>query len=817
MLSSIVLSVATVTAVGKSIVGAREAYGRLSASFASQTDLVVTSRAGEGISPDAVSRVAETAGVKSVSPVSRNATIMYVKNQRLRVVAVGVKPENASQSYDIVAGHGLSDKLDLLIDEQLARELAVQPGDLVKLLTPRGMARLTIAGIVRSRGLAALGGTTIVFMPLDQVPSLFRRARSIDSLEVTVDGSDPVNSVENSLRKSLATAFPSLEVRHPDSDELLGMDTLRTIETGLKLASMLAFVIGMFMVLNAFLINLGERRRHVALLRIVGASRGQVLATVLLEAIVLGLGGTVIGLPVGAGLCWVLDRVLSVALSIPIETSSSFDPTMAWSAIAIGVIGTLAAALYPAWRATRIHPLEALTPSIADEHTRSPRWCLAVAALLLTLSVAGWAAADRYPDLPQLTYLASATFLLGLIFAIPPLLSPLARLAAGVLQPWIGLPADLARRQVISRPLRSTMTVGIVLVGLTSGIAIGNTVRIHISNVDSWWARNYVHSFYLRALLPDLSMATSSVEPPDLRKELTSISGVTGVETLRLLSVTADDQRVILFVRDYGPMPEVHLALVEGTPSEVLQGIRQGGVVVGSVFAYRHDLHLGAELALATEKGPQPVKVVGISSEYIAGGNVIHMDRVAANRLYHADGADVYAISVVPGSAAAVEPQLRAIAEESGLMLLSLAEMTSKVDRMMTGVTASLWGVLIVGLLIMAFGVATTISMNVLEQMRELSLLRIVGSSSSQIIAVVISQAWIVLLLGAVPAVFAGLWICYVTNRSSLAISGYLPAFYVDVPMVVGAIAAAALMVLLAALGPARRVAYAEPLLINYE
>src|SRR5262249_23681068 len=154
--------------------------------------------------------------------------------------------------------------------------------------------------VVRTGGIAAVGGTTGIILPLAEVPRLFRRVKSIDSLEIGLAEGASGDGVKLALEQMLRAQYPDLDGRLPESEELLALETLRSIETGLRMASSLAFVVAVFMVLNAFFISLGERRRQLALLRTVGASRSQVLAMVLSEAVLFGIVATLIGIPLGA-------------------------------------------------------------------------------------------------------------------------------------------------------------------------------------------------------------------------------------------------------------------------------------------------------------------------------------------------------------------------------------------------------------------------------------------------------------------------------------------------------------------------------------
>ena len=159
----------------------------------------------------------------------------------------------------------------------------------------------------------------------------------------------------------------------------------------------------------------------------------------------------------------------------------------------------------------------------------------------------------------------------------------------------------------------------------------------------------------------------------------------------------------------------------------------------------------------------------------------------------------------------AVEDSLREICDGQGMLLQSYADLTRTIEGMMAGVVGSLWGLLVLGLIVAAFGVANTLGMNVLEQTRELGLLRVVAMTPGQVRKTIVAQAAMLGILGVVPGLLAGVGMAYFMNLATMPALGHPVVFKLHPWLLVGCLSTALVMVLLAAWIPAERAARLQP------
>jgi putative ABC transport system permease protein len=187
------------------------------------------------------------------------------------------------------------------------------------------------------------------------------------------------------------------------------------------------------------------------------------------------------------------------------------------------------------------------------------------------------------------------------------------------------------------------------------------------------------------------------------------------------------------------------------------------------------------------------------------GGRTIHMEREIARKQLGLDGVDAYIIKAEPDKLPQVRAELEDIAKRNGILVQSSEDIQKSIDVMMSGVVAALWAMVVLLLMVSAVGVTNTLTINVLEQTREIGLLRIVAMTRSQVRRTIFSQAMIVALLALVPGILAGVAVAYLINLSMLPVTGHVVDFTIRPTLLFGGLVIGILVVSLAAWFPANR------------
>jgi putative ABC transport system permease protein len=323
-----------------------------------------------------------------------------------------------------------------------------------------------------------------------------------------------------------------------------------------------------------------------------------------------------------------------------------------------------------------------------------------------------------------------------------------------------------------------------------------------------------VGDFFVRAMMPDASTETQTV-PSEIGDQIRQIRGVTGVDSIQFVTnVEAADHSIVIVAREFNDPSDLALDLYQSDPAKVHQGLMAGEVVVGTVLAR----HAGVGIGDTIKLGEKKVRVAGMVIDYLVGGWIVYMRQADLERAFDIQGVSAFIIKTVPSRRDEVGAELDKLCKDNGLMLQSFSELTAHVDRLVGGVVGGLWAMLVLGFVVAALGLANTLTMSVLEQTRELALLRVVAMTRRQMRKMVLAEAAIIGLIGLGLGLFFGLIMAFAVSRSMMPLLGYPVPFVLHPLFLVGCFIAGLGLVLVAALLPAERAARLDLLIaLQYE
>lgn len=811
---SIVIGVAAVVSVAMATSSTRSAYRKMFSTVTGRATFEVVPAGQPLFDQEVVAKVAAIPGVEAAVPVFQQHTVMYVGDSKdgVRAVLMGVDVAKHKEvlEYDVVSGKGLESDEGALVDQQLAQSLGLKPGSEIRFLDKVDSPPLPVGGIYSSRNGATSPMGGVVFLPIDIVQELFRREGRISMIQVVIAGAADEQQVEAGITAVLPTG---VSVRKPVARTHLVDETLFSSEQGLKLSTGFSLLMAVFIILNTFLMSVGERRQQLAIMRAVGATERQIASLLYAEAMLLGAVGTALGIPLGLlgarFLTQALGKILQVELPPP-EISS-------WPlflAVLFGLGVSLMGAVLPARRAAQLSPMEALRAvaqtDLEGSSTRSIVFggCLiGMATVVLVFLLRG--------ELPN--YLAvpnAVAILLGIVLVIPLLIGPLSAAAVALLRPLLGVEAKLAHRQVLRHRSRSVLTVGVLFVAASTGMGMASTVLDSVRDVRNWYEQSFQEDFFIRAMMPDMSTGLSADLPDSIAQEIKQVPGLTALDTARFMSGEVKDGdnlvSVVFIIRDYAEGAARFFDLDGEQIGDVSRKMAAGEVVIGTVLSQRIGVDVGQRITLETAQGAKEVTVAALTNEYMVGGLAVYLDRKVGKELLNVEGTDAFIIRTTPDQRAQVEQQLQKIADGHGVLLYSFAEVRQMIEGMIIGIEGCLWGVIVLGFVIATFGVVNTLTMNVLEQTREIGLLRVVAMTRNQVRKTIFGQAALVGLLGLLPGTLAGIIVSYINHLASMPATGHPVPFGFHPIMLSVSFVVGLLLVVLAAWFPAERAARLE-------
>ncbi|MCZ6698652.1 MAG: FtsX-like permease family protein, partial [Planctomycetota bacterium] len=274
---------------------------------------------------------------------------------------------------------------------------------------------------------------------------------------------------------------------------------------------------------------------------------------------------------------------------------------------------------------------------------------------------------------------------------------------------------------------------------------------------------------------------------------------------INFIPIQAGGQSVILIQKTFDLEAPIMIDLEGGETERVQNALAEGEVVIGTTLGQRTGLGVGDDITLQTRIGPRDVRIAAFATEYTAGGMVIYMDRARSRQLFSTQGVHVYAIAAREGRADHVTGPLRAVCNRHGCMLESRADFRKMIDDSMSGVVGAEWMLMALGFIVASLGIVNTLTMNVLEQTREIGLLRAIAMKRGQVRNMVFTQALLIGVMSLPPGVVGGLTFAYLLHVSNYPLIGVRYDFSLQWPLLCGCLAAALIITVMAAMFPARR------------
>jgi putative ABC transport system permease protein len=658
-------------------------------------------------------------------------------------------PSPGGVGLEIVDGeepHGLH---EILLDNKTAEKAGYEVGDTVKVLLPRGTAefKAELVGILGYPEGGSLNGATLTLWDTASAQELFQDGADVYN-DVWVTAEDGVSQVE--LRDAVAPVLPDdVEAVTGDqaaddaADQLL--EAISFITTFLLVFAAIALVVGAFIIVNTFSILVAQRSRELALLRALGASRRQVTWSVQLEAFVLGMLGSTIGLGLGVLLA-VLLRVLFEQFGLDLSGQPLvFSPRTVIACYVVGVFVTMAAAYFPARRVGRIAPVQALSDDIALPET-SIRRRLIIGVLLIAGGLVSLVFGLAL-DVPQPLVFVGAGLLgvlLGVAAASPVISRPFLALAAAVYRRLFGTVGTLAGQNSVRNPRRTSATASALMIGLALAgtmVVIADSAKASTdAAIEDAFVGDYV-----------VSNVFSGEFNSAIADEMAAVDGVDKVVRMRFQFLLVDDDQDFATALDPSAVGDLNLKVVQGSGD-----MRDRTVLVQQFYADEQGLDVGDSVDVEVPAGKQSWEVVGI----VEDTPILFTGMVTTLATFEAAGfepADNALIVYEEDGATGVKKALDEVVEKLPVVTVLdqeefAAERRASIDLFLRIIFA----LLALALIIAVLGIVNTLALSVIERTREVGLLRAIGLSRRQLRRMIRLESIVISMLGAVLGVTLG-------------------------------------------------------------
>jgi len=825
-LFGIILGVAGLFAIGNTNQAAMRSINQLFEDTAGKANLIlVNANPEEGFRETLLYQIEKIPGIQAAAPSLHIVTALTQEAQPAAfsmnmfgtstagLMLYGIDPflDPILRAYNLASGKFLSGDLDaneIVLVESFANENNLQVGDWVEIVAAAEPVRLRLVGVISKEGPGQLNNGAFGVIPLTRAQKIFDRPGEIDQLDLVASAAYQDSASLENLKQALQNwGGETYSILYPASQGKRQAQMLQSYQIGLNLLSGMALFVGAFLIFNTFSMTVVERTREFGMLRSIGMTRRQITLLVLLEACILGLIGSGLGLAVGFILAQGLAGIMEVLMQQDIQ-GIGLDSGILVVSVLVGVLVTLAASLLPSMQAGRISPLEALRAraQAREQWVIRHGWKAGLVMLVLSVLILLW---NPFPNDTQfrLGTLMIITLFLGGTLVIPITTGSWERFTRPIIRLLYGSVGRLGSANIQRSRLRTMLTVAALMVGVAMVVVVWVMTGSFKSDLEAW-LEGYIGG--------DLYITSSLNLSQDLQTRLEALPQVFAATPIRYFEVqwvTPEKRKESITFMAINPGSHVRVTrfLFDNTtfdPEESLQRLAGGGnLFISSVIAEKYRLKENDSILLETRLGLQAFSVAGIIVDYYNQGLVIAGDWNDMRRYFRYNDANTIMLKAVPG---ADLDNLRdridtLYGSREKLSIISNKDIKAQIDSLIAQAFSMFDVLALISMVVAFFGISNTMVMSVIERTREIGMLRSIGITRSQAIQMITAEASVMGLLGGVAGVLFGAVIARVILLGMTAMSGYRLAYSLPPERILLGVLAAVVIANLAALLPARR------------
>ncbi|MDT0609970.1 ABC transporter permease [Streptomyces lancefieldiae] len=767
----------------------------------------------ESLPASTLEKIRSVEGVKSVegAVVSMNVTVVNADNDNVGATSgaptlAGNWTKNDLRSMEITSGHAPRGPTETMVDSDTADKHDLKIGDELRTIAQTGDFKAKIVGIA-SFTVTNPGAAVVYFDTPTAQRQLLGGADRFSQFNVTAASGVTDAQLKQNVLGALDGGAYKVQTAKEASDE--GREDIGEFMDVIKYAMLgfagIAFLVGIFLIINTFSMLVAQRTREIGLMRAIGSSRRQVNRSVLVEALLLGIVGSILGVAAGVGIAVGLMKLMSAAgmnLSTDDLTIKTATPVIG---LVLGVVVTVLAAYLPARRAGKVSPMAALRDAGTPADAKAG-WIRGLIGLVLTGAGAAAlftaAAADKASEGSMMLGAGIVLSLIGFVVIGPLLAGFVVRVLSAVLLRAFGPVGRLAERNALRNPRRTGATGAALMIGLALvaclSVVGSSMVASATSELDKTVGADFIVEGNQRIV-------------PQAEKAMQDTPGLEHVTRYKVLDATltspdgkTDDDGLTAADPTYAE--DVNRATTQG---ELSAAYGPDAMSVGTDYAEKHGVHVGDTISVAFKGGETAkLKVAAITDDDVAidqGARYISIETmrkylpaesIPPNTIMFAKAADGQAEQAYAALKKSLDPYPQYQVRDQTDYKQELKDQVGQLLNMV-------YGLLALAIIVAVLGVVNTLALSVVERTREIGLMRAIGLSRRQLRRMIRLESVVIALFGALLGLGLGMgW--GATAQKLLALEG-LNVLDIPWPTIIGVFIGSAFVGLFAALVPAFR------------
>ncbi|MFP3870417.1 MAG: FtsX-like permease family protein [Syntrophobacteria bacterium] len=752
-------------------------------SLTGSTQLQVVGQ-GNGFAEELFVQVASAKGVQAATPLLEfNVRAASPVAEPLLLLGVDVFTDQQFREYQFVESARnrrgifafLTEPDTVALSEKFARRHGLKKGDRVEILSGSQRLSFTLGALLRLKGPARALEGNIALVDVATAQEAFQRLGRLDRIDLLLEPDATLSAVRRRLLKGLPA-----DTRVEVPEKRLGRirEMVAAYRLNLVALSLISLFVGVFLIYSTVDFAVSKRRYEVAMLRVLGTQRRQVLGLFLAEALTIGLLGAVLGAGLGVVMAKLalksMTRTISELYLITRAQTLSISPLVIFLGGSAAVAVALAGALVPALEASRTFPRDSLYRGTLERKLHMSLGKITVAgAAILGLAYL----CSRQPPvrgIPFFGFVAAFLLLVGFSFLTPAGVLLINRALGPAVGRLFNLEGKLACRYLGRSLNRSWVAIVSLMAALAMLFSISLMVLSFRQTVVVWMEQVLAADLYLS---PGARLkGQRGGLPAELVDALPGLAGVAAVESLLEMEIHIGSLPTMLDVSDLDVKEQFSgMMFRRGSSSEILHRCRQWDqVCISEVLANRLGLREGDRIEIATPGGRRTFKIAGVYYDYRTEGGRVLMDRATYNRYWGEDrqfsSAGLY---VQPGTEpehirSTIRRQLEAGQE---ILIRSNRELRREILRIFDETFSITYALQLIAMVVAIFGIVNTLLQLVGERERDIGVLKAVGATSGQVQKLTVLEAGLMgvvsYFLGAMNGVLLSLLLIFVINKQS--------------------------------------------------
>ncbi len=656
---------------------------------------------------------------------------------------------------------------NIMISRALAERLGLGLHDHVRLATSEGIQNFEIWGLIGDRGVARAFGGSVAVMYYPAMQLAFGRSGKLDRIDVALSSGAEPEQVASALARRLGAGF---SVERPALRSARVGKMMLGVDAGLTMASLIAVLVGAFLIYNTISISVVQRKRELGVLRALGLRRNRLVQLLSLEGLLLGMVASTVGVAFGIGLARLMLRGAAESVSalfVPVATAPALalDGRLVAGALLSGSLSALLAAWLPARHTVRIQPATSLRLGSMVSRGRdgsAARLSRDVTALLLLGASFLFTHLPPYGRVAAGPFLALLTLMVAGALWMPRLVVSIRAIGRQLSPPSLGPSVRLGNENLARDLGRASSTAAGLMVSVAMATGFSIFVSSFVTSALQWIDQAAPADLFVTSGARFGESFGQALMSEKLGDELAALPEVDAVQRVRIDDISYRGHTVRLLATDVEVYAQrTSTTVLEGSMPDIRAKLAAGAVIVSENFARHYGVHRGGSVELATRAGTRAFPVAGVIVDYTSDAGTILIERQHYQEAWADTRVTAYELYLRPD--AVVAQVQRRIAERYGerfeLFVQTNGEFKASVVRNLGQVFNVMRALELVAIAIGVLGLVNALFACVIDRVHELGVLRALGMSRPQLRRMIVTEAVLLGLTGALGGALGGLGI----------------------------------------------------------